>query len=242
MLPGRGMSLATMLTPAMAVWRTGRVPAITMMANTNTPSTSPKRCHRPACVGRVWASRSKALVAKVCKMATANNAAPTISMLDGFKPGSLRSAEVSGSIFRALPVAWHVPCSVFNSDRASVDNVANPTSTHATSCSCNTGPPTMHRFLSYLLMLALMGPTLAQAEKIPIAAAADLKFAMDEVIATFSKTHPGNEVSAVYGSSGNFQTQIRNGAPYDLYFSADINYPRALVSEGLARSEERRVG
>lgn len=94
----------------------------------------------------------------------------------------------------------------------------------------------MRRFLSYLLMLALMGPTLAQAEKITIAAAADLKFAMDEVIATFSKTHPGNEVSAVYGSSGNFQTQIRNGAPYDLYFSADINYPRALVSDGLAAS------
>lgn len=94
----------------------------------------------------------------------------------------------------------------------------------------------MRRFISYLLMLALMGPTLAQAEKITIAAAADLKFAMDEVIAAFSKAYPGHDVSAVYGSSGNFQTQIRNGAPYDLYFSADINYPRALASDGLAAS------
>lgn len=94
----------------------------------------------------------------------------------------------------------------------------------------------MRRILTFLLALILMVPTLALAEKITIAAAADLKFALDEVVAAFNKTSPGHDVSAVYGSSGNFQTQIRNGAPYDLYFSADISYPRALANDGLAVS------
>jgi molybdate transport system substrate-binding protein len=74
-------------------------------------------------------------------------------------------------------------------------------------------------------------------EKITIAAAADLKFALDEIVALFGKAHPADQVETVYGSSGKFQTQIRQGAPFDLYFSADIAYPRALKAEGFAASE-----
>ncbi|MEK7384657.1 MAG: molybdate ABC transporter substrate-binding protein, partial [Elusimicrobiota bacterium] len=65
----------------------------------------------------------------------------------------------------------------------------------------------------------------------------DLKFALDEIVALFEKAHPADRVETVYGSSGKFQTQIRQGAPFDLYFSADIAYPRALKHEGLAASE-----
>lgn len=74
-------------------------------------------------------------------------------------------------------------------------------------------------------------------EKITIAAAADLKFALDEIVALFSKAHPADQMETVYGSSGKFQAQIRQGAPFDLYFSADIAYPRALREEGFAASE-----
>ncbi|MHB0925266.1 MAG: molybdate ABC transporter substrate-binding protein [Gallionellaceae bacterium] len=74
-------------------------------------------------------------------------------------------------------------------------------------------------------------------EKITIAAAADLKFALDEIVVLFGKTHPADRVETIYGSSGKFQTQIRQGAPFDLYFSADIAYPRALKEDGLAASE-----
>ncbi len=70
-----------------------------------------------------------------------------------------------------------------------------------------------------------------------IAAAADMKFAMDEIVGLFVKRHPDDQVNTVYGSSGKFQTQIRQGAPYDLYFSADIAYPRALKQEGFATGE-----
>jgi len=79
---------------------------------------------------------------------------------------------------------------------------------------------------------------LAHAErKITIAAAADLKFALDEIVMLFKSAHPAAKIEAIYGSSGKFNTQIRQGAPYDLYFSADIAYPRALKVEGLAASE-----
>ena len=77
----------------------------------------------------------------------------------------------------------------------------------------------------------------AHAEKITVAAASDLKFAMDEIVAGFKKSHPGNDVEVVFGSSGKFHTQIRQGAPYDMFFSADIGYPRELAKQGLAASD-----
>jgi len=77
----------------------------------------------------------------------------------------------------------------------------------------------------------------AHAEKITVAAAADLKFAMDEIVATFKKANAADEVDVIYGSSGKFHTQIQQGAPYDLYFSADIAFPRELAKAGFAASE-----
>lgn len=88
-----------------------------------------------------------------------------------------------------------------------------------------------------LALCSLVVATAAHAEKITIAAAADLKFAMDEITAGFKKSHSGAEVQVVYGSSGKFRTQIQQGAPYDIYFSADIAYPRDLAKQGLAGSE-----
>ena len=67
-----------------------------------------------------------------------------------------------------------------------------------------------------------------------IAAAADLQFALVEVKEAFVKTHPGIEVAITYGSSGNFYAQILNKAPFDLFLSADIAYPKKLVEAGLA--------
>lgn len=67
-----------------------------------------------------------------------------------------------------------------------------------------------------------------------VAAAADLKFALDEVVEIAESRRPGLDVVVVYGSSGTFLQQVRNGAPYDLYLSADLAYPRELVDDGLA--------
>ncbi|PYU76512.1 MAG: molybdate ABC transporter substrate-binding protein [Acidobacteria bacterium] len=73
----------------------------------------------------------------------------------------------------------------------------------------------------------------AQGQEIRIAAAADLKFAMRELSEEFKK-ESGTKVNVTYGSSGNFFSQMQNGAPFDLFFSADIAYPKKLEAVGLA--------
>lgn len=97
----------------------------------------------------------------------------------------------------------------------------------------------MDRLKILLFVCAMLVAVPAQAGKITIAAAADLKFAMEEIAAAFKNDNPGEEINIVYGSSGKFQTQIRQRAPYDLYFSADIAFPRELAKKGFAASEVR---
>jgi molybdate transport system substrate-binding protein len=69
--------------------------------------------------------------------------------------------------------------------------------------------------------------------EITVAAASDLTFAINEIAANFEK-ETGCSVKLSYGSSGNFLTQIENGAPFDVFFSADIAYPKKLEADGLA--------
>jgi len=78
--------------------------------------------------------------------------------------------------------------------------------------------------------IALSGP--ARSSEIVIAAASDLNFAIKELIVEYEKAS-GNQVKLSLGSSGNFYAQIQNGAPFDLYFSADIGYPKKLEEAGL---------
>lgn len=68
---------------------------------------------------------------------------------------------------------------------------------------------------------------------VTVAAASDLTYAMNEIAANFEKA-TGCTVRLSLGSSGNFLTQIENGAPFDVFFSADIAYPEKLEAEGLA--------
>lgn len=73
----------------------------------------------------------------------------------------------------------------------------------------------------------------AVAQEITVAAASDLQFAFQDVAARFEK-ETGKPVKLTFGSSGNFFTQLQNGAPFDLFFSADIEYPKKLEAAGLA--------
>jgi molybdate transport system substrate-binding protein len=81
-----------------------------------------------------------------------------------------------------------------------------------------------------LLAFTAPRPSVHPPQEVLVAAAADLKFAMDSLILFFSQKEPGIKVKAVYGSSGNFFEQISNGAPFDIFFSADIDYPQKLQS------------
>jgi len=88
-----------------------------------------------------------------------------------------------------------------------------------------------------VLILTAMGLTHeACAQELRVAAASDLQFVMPELAAQFEK-QSSVRLNVTYGSSGNFFSQIQSGAPFDLFFSADMDYPRRLVSGGLAEPD-----
>jgi molybdate transport system substrate-binding protein len=92
------------------------------------------------------------------------------------------------------------------------------------------------RLLLALLAFMVAFPLSAQDSSKPllIAAAADLKFALDDVLVEFRKAHPAHDPKPTYGSSGTLFAQIDNGAPFDIFFSADLKFPRQLVERGKA--------
>ncbi len=89
-----------------------------------------------------------------------------------------------------------------------------------------------------LCLLFMQAPALARAadpaQPLRVAAAADLKFALEEVVSSYRKERPDASVNLVFGSSGRFYAQLVNGAPFDVYLSADVAYPRRLIDEGIA--------
>jgi molybdate transport system substrate-binding protein len=88
------------------------------------------------------------------------------------------------------------------------------------------------------LVIALMVVS-ATAQKVNVAAAADLRYAMDEIILAYKKHNSKSVIKVTYGSSGTAYQQIINGAPYDIYFSADIIYPQKLVEKGLSATKPK---
>ena len=77
----------------------------------------------------------------------------------------------------------------------------------------------------------------AMAENITIVAASSIKFAMADIVSKFNAENRNDAVTAMYGSSGKFTTQIQNGAPFDMLFAADVNFPQMLKKEGLTSSD-----
>jgi len=98
------------------------------------------------------------------------------------------------------------------------------------------------RLCTVVLFLMIWFSGIVRAdEKILVAAASDLNFAMNEICRDFEKSHPGIKVEISYGSSGNFYAQIKQGAPYDIFFSADASYPTLLEDEGFAVKGQRQL-
>ena len=86
----------------------------------------------------------------------------------------------------------------------------------------------MKKILSILLLLG----SVAFADKITVFAAADLRYALDSVKEAFLKQNPNHELEMIYGSSGKGMHQIENGAPYDIYFSANEAFVEKLYDQG----------
>ena len=85
-----------------------------------------------------------------------------------------------------------------------------------------------------MAVFTLAAPPISLADTARVAAAADLRFAFNELQPLFQKQHPPHTLELIMGSSGKFMQQLENGAPFDIFFSADVNFPKALVASGKA--------
>lgn len=81
-------------------------------------------------------------------------------------------------------------------------------------------------------LIALLSAS-AFAQEITVAAAADMSAVLPEIVSAYTKK-TGQSVKLSFGASGNLTNQIRNGAPFDVFFSADEAFPQQLIDEGLA--------
>ena len=86
------------------------------------------------------------------------------------------------------------------------------------------------------IALLLMLCASAFCQEITVAAAADLSSALPEIAAKY-KSRTGQDIKLTFGSSGTLTTQISNGAPFDVFFSADEEYPKQLIDENLAEKD-----
>ena len=97
------------------------------------------------------------------------------------------------------------------------------------------------QILAAATLLAFLLPNLRAAEEpktastpaLTVAAAADLQYALEDLVKEYNAKNPAAQVSVSYGSSGKFFAQLQNGAPFDLFLSADIEYPKKLEEAGL---------
>ena len=92
----------------------------------------------------------------------------------------------------------------------------------------------------WLLVMAAVTANAVSAQQITVAAAADLNYALTQLAQRFEHTS-GIKVTLSFGASGNLYSQMTNGAPFDLFFSADEDYPKKLAEAGVAESPSVRV-
>ena len=100
---------------------------------------------------------------------------------------------------------------------------------------------TGYRLLTVFVLIFGFSLPVQAGDNILIAAASNLRFAMHEVCQDFQEENPSIQTKVSYGSSGNFFAQISQGAPFDIFFSADATYPELLEKEGLTAKEMQKV-
>lgn len=84
-------------------------------------------------------------------------------------------------------------------------------------------------FFNTIAIIILSAFSVVRAQqKITIVAAANLKIALDSITTVFKIQNPNIDAQVTYGASGKLFEQISNGAPFDLFFSADMDYPNEL--------------
>lgn len=87
------------------------------------------------------------------------------------------------------------------------------------------------------MILCILLSHVLYASKIRIAVAANVSYAIKDLVQAFEKHHPQTQVEVIVGSSGKLYAQIVHGAPYDLFMSADMRYPENLYAQKIATTK-----
>lgn len=96
----------------------------------------------------------------------------------------------------------------------------------------------MKRVSTLLLMVcAVLLSPLTAAQQMTIAAASSLRPTLDYLVDAYQDQHPQHDIAIIYGASGRLTAQIVNGAPFDFFMSADMDFPRRLAEAGSAATE-----
>lgn len=98
------------------------------------------------------------------------------------------------------------------------------------------------RLLATVLVLATAaGIRAAEPRTVSVAAASNLAYVVDALQAAFARENPGVKVTCSLGPTGGLHAQITHGAPFDVFLSADVETPRALVARGGGEASSLRV-
>lgn len=90
----------------------------------------------------------------------------------------------------------------------------------------------MKKMLVFLVLVLLLIPGLS-AQKVNVAAAANLRYVLEEIKTDYLRKHPGTSIDIIFGSSGTLVQQISNGANFDLFLAADDEFPLILQAKNL---------
>jgi len=85
----------------------------------------------------------------------------------------------------------------------------------------------------FILLMLLVAFIYAEAQSVHVAAAANLRYVLEEIKGSYRRTYPSVTVTLSFGSSGTLTQQILNGASYDLFLSADNHYPYKIAEKNL---------
>ena len=95
----------------------------------------------------------------------------------------------------------------------------------------------LFKTLSTLLLLLFVHTHSFAADKITVAAAANLRYVLEELKQQYVKSHKGTQIDIVFGASGTLTQQIVNGANFDLFLAANTNFPEEVINQGFGHGK-----
>lgn len=92
-----------------------------------------------------------------------------------------------------------------------------------------------------LILGIFFSANIAQAQNLTVATASNFTDTLQEIVTLYQQSHPQSKITIAQGSTTNIYNQIENGAPFDIFFSADILHADRLIEKNLALAEGSRI-